>query len=835
MEIKVSEELNSIIGFARQEAMRTGNYTIEPDHLYLGMLRHRENNACEVLDRFGVNIEEFKRVIDERIFTAESISFSEIEHITLSRSSQNILSFTILEATRAKARTATPWHLLLALSMDIRCCGTNYLRSAGVDYERLASYGRQNNPSPEPEDDEDEERVEAGFGQGESPMDHHGKKSALQEFGRDITELAKNGKLDPTVGRENEIERVLQILGRRRKNNPMLVGDAGVGKTAIVEGIAMKIVSENAPADLRNKKIISIDMASVVAGTKYRGEFEKRLMAIIKEIKEDPNIIVFMDEFHTIVGAGSAEGTLDAANILKPALARGEIRCIGATTFDEFSKVVERDKALDRRFQKVSILPTSIAESISILRNIQKIYEAHHGVKYSDKALEDCVKLSERYITDRCLPDKAIDILDEAGSMVHLRNTMMGDSVAALPNTEAQEDGAALNIPIVTAADIALVVSKMTGIPTGRIAESESSKLTNMASVLKSRVIGQDSAVETLAKSISRNRIGLKDPNKPVGTFLFIGPTGVGKTLLAKVLAEYLFDSVDNLIRLDMSEYNDKFSTTRLFGPPPGYVGYDEGGQLTEKVKRKPYSVVLFDEIEKAHPDVFNVLLQIMGEGRLTDNKGQTVDFRNTILIMTSNAGNREAEQYGEGLGFTTAQSNAGATKKAIVDKNLKKLFPPEFLGRIDEIVHFNTLGEEEMVKITDIDIKDLADRLLESGIKLQVSPEAKKLIIGGGNPKFGARPLQGAIRKYVEDPVTEYIISTGLLNDRDVNPIEITLYVDLSPDGQDTAISSDAGLSPEVIRVPKEDAEAQVQKALDELYVDNFKSHLIDHVDEHA
>ncbi len=829
MEIKVSEELNSIISYARQEAMRTGNYTIDPDHLYLGMLRHRDNNACAVLEKFGVNIEEFKRVIDERIFTAETISYSEIEHITFSRSSQNILSFTILEATREKSRTATPWHLLLALSMDIRNCGTNYLRSAGVDYERLATYGRQNSPSPEAEDEDEEERVEARYATaGEGSQERQGRKTALQEFGHDITEAAKKGKLDPTVGREEEIGRVLQILGRRRKNNPMLVGDPGVGKTAIVEGIAMKIASGNAPSDLLNKKIISLDMASVVAGTKYRGEFEKRLKAIIKEITDSPDIIIFMDEFHTIVGAGSAEGTLDAANILKPALARGEIRCIGATTFDEFSKIVEKDKALDRRFQKVAVMPTSVAESISILQNIRENYETHHGVKYSEKALEDCVKLGERYITDRCLPDKAIDILDEAGSMVHLRNSVTGGQ----PAPTAQE-----NIPIVTASDIALVVSKMTGIPTGRIIESEGTKLTNLVSTLKSRVIGQDSAVETLAKAISRNRVGLKNPNKPVGTFLFIGPTGVGKTLLAKVLAETLFDSVDNMIRLDMSEYMEKFNVSRLIGAPPGYVGYGEGGQLSEKVRRRPYSVVLLDEIEKAHHDVFNLLLQIMDEGRLTDSNGRSVDFRNTVLIMTSNAGSRETEQYGEGLGFTTAQSNVGAAKRAIVEKNLKQLFPPEFLGRIDETVYFNPLSEEDMGKITNIELKDLGARLSESGIRLQVSPAAKRLIISGGNPKFGARPLKGAIRKYIEDPVTEYIISNGLLYGRDAKPLEITLKVGLSPDKQNTCVYSDSGaeLTAETAKTTKVDAEAQVQKVLDELYVDNFKSHLIDPVDEYT
>ncbi|MCD8313408.1 MAG: ATP-dependent Clp protease ATP-binding subunit [Bacteroidales bacterium] len=830
MEIKISQELNAIISYARQEAMRTGNYTIRPDHLYLGLLRQRYNEAYDALKSLGADPDELKRYIDDRIFTTETISYAEIDHINFSRNAQNVLSFTILEASRASCHIATPRHLLLALAMDPGSVGTTYLRNIGVDYPTIAEYMRQQAfteddtaDANEDGDVTDNEGREEGHEGGHRPRPgretkdgKREKASYLEEFGYDITKAAAEGKLDPTVGREDEIDRVLQILGRRRKNNPMLVGDSGVGKTAIVEGIATRIASGQVPSDLLGKRIISLDIAAIVAGTHYRGDFEKRLKAILKELTDNPDTILFLDEFHTLIGAGAAEGSLDAANMLKPSLARGEIRCIGATTFDEFSKFVEKDKALDRRFQKVPVMPTGVEQTISILGNICGNYEKHHGVKYTAKAIEDCVKMSERYITDRCLPDKAIDILDEAGSMVHLRHS-------------SDKDGSPT--PAVTRADIATVVSKMTGVPLGNVMETEGTRLLNMAAVLKSKVIGQDDAVDTLSRAIRRNRAGIKDPRKPIGAFLFVGPTGVGKTLLAKALAEYLFDSEDNLIRIDMSEYMEKINVSRLIGAPPGYVGYNEGGQLSENVRRKPYSVVLLDEIEKASPEVFNILLQVLDEGRLTDGTGRHVDFRNTVIIMTSNAGSREADEYGKGLGFTTSVSDASATKRAIIDKNLRRIFPPEFLGRIDETIFFNSLTKEDMYKIIDIELKDLAQRLSESGMKLRITPAAKKLIVSSDyNPKFGARPLKRAIRQYVEDPVSEFIITHGLLSGKGGGPI--TLKVGLSPDRRSTCVLS----GPEIADAPAaESAEDEVQKALGELYVDNFEAHIVDHVDEGA
>ncbi len=854
MEIKISEDLNAIISYARQEAMRTGNYTIRPDHLYLGILRHRDNEACDALVQFDVDIDDLKRSIDESIFTSETIPYTDSEHVSFSRTAQNVLSFTILEASRASSRTACPRHLLLALAMDSTSAGTGYLRDVDVDYPRITSYFRRStlfadgmsgrrNPSDDSdtvgEDGLSESRRERDGDAGEgtdrqdgrtgSPDGERGRepggerraqtvrKSLLEEFGFDMTRAAAQGLLDPTVGREDEMERVLQILGRRRKNNPMLVGDPGVGKTAIVEGIATRIAAGKVPPDLIGKRIISLDIASVVAGTKYRGEFEKRIKAIIKEITETPDTILFMDEFHTIVGAGSAEGSLDAANIMKPALARGEIHCIGATTFDEFAKIVEKDKSLDRRFQKVTVQPTGIDQTVFILESIRENYEKHHGVKYTVQAIEDCVKMSERYITDRCLPDKAIDILDEAGSMVHLRSASGAasgpaakDGTASSARSQKDDSLRAGDPPIVTTDDIAAVVSKMTGIPTGHVLRSEGSRLLNMPSALKARIIGQDDAVDTLVRAIRRNRAGIRNPSHPIGVFMFVGPTGVGKTLLAKALAEYLFDSEDNLIRVDMSEYMEKFNVSRLIGAPPGYVGYNEGGQLSEKVRRRPYSVVLMDEIEKAHPDVFNILLQIMDEGRLTDSNGRLVDFRNTVIIMTSNAGSRESAEYGKGLGFTTAVTNVDAAKKAIVEKSLRRTFPPEFLGRIDEPIFFNPLGHEELCRILDIEIKELSDRLADFGLKLQVTEAAKRMTVNSDyNPKFGARPLKRAIRKYIEDPVSEYILSHDLLSAKLAEPL--TIKVGVSHDRQGTCVY------------------------LSELYVDDFQAHLADHVNECA
>jgi len=588
--------------------------------------------------------------------------------------------------------------------------------------------------------DEDNQTAQIHITAVEQNKEEEQQGSALEEFGYDITKAAKEGRLDPLVGRDDEIQRVIQILGRRKKNNPMLVGDPGVGKSAIVEGIAIKIANDDIPSVLAGKRLISLDLGSVVAGTKYRGDFEKRLKNIIREVRENPDIILFIDEFHTIVGAGGASGSLDAANMLKPALARGDIQCIGATTMDEFRKIIEKDGALDRRFQKIIVEHTDIPHTISILSHLKANYEKHHNVIYTDEAIEACVRMSDRYISDRCLPDKAIDVMDEAGSMVRLKNPKKTGRVSA--------------------EDVATVISKTTGIPSGRVAESEGGRLMKMSRLLKNRIIGQDEAIDKVVRAIQRNRAGIKEPGKPIGTFLFLGPTGVGKTQLAKSLAEYLFDSEDNIVRIDMSEYMEKFNVSRLIGAPPGYVGHDEGGQLSEKVRVKPYCVVLIDEIEKAHPDVFNILLQVMDEGRLTDSSGRVVSFRNTIVIMTSNAGSRELDEYGNGVGFKTAGRDIVHNRKTVLEKAVKKTFPPEFINRIDELVFFSSLSKENIEKIIDIELKDLCRRVHDAGVDLCVTSGAKRFVAEVGYDKrFGARPLKRAIQKYIEDPVAEHII----------------------------------------------------------------------------
>ena len=754
MEISISDELSSIINFSREEAMRTGSYGIAPDHLFLGIIRHKENTAADVLRGVMIDMEEMKQFIDDKIFTNEHIPYSDIDKVSFSRGTQNVLSFTILEATRLRSAQASSQHLLLALCKAGSSYGSTYLSDLGVDYGHIYRYMDRNSLLDQGTADEaerageeaDEEvphiRIRAAVEEkAEDP-----KISPLQEFGYDITQAAREGKLDPLVGREDEIQRVIQILGRRRKNNPMLVGDPGVGKSAIVEGIAIKIVTGDIPPALADKRLISLDLGSIVAGTKYRGDFEKRLKSIINEVAESPDVILFIDEFHTIVGAGGASGSLDAANMLKPALARGDIQCIGATTMDEFRKIVEKDGALDRRFQKIVVEHTDIPHSISILDRLKTNYEKHHNVIYTDEAIEACVRMSDRYITDRCLPDKAIDAMDEAGSMVRLKNPKKTGHV--------------------TAEDVAAIISKMTGIPSGRIAEGEGSKLIKMKAKLQGRIIGQDEAIDKVVRAIQRNRAGIKDPGKPIGTFLFFGPTGVGKTQLAKSLAEYLFDSEENMIRLDMSEYMEKFNVSRLIGAPPGYVGFEEGGQLSERVRRKPYCVVLLDEIEKAHPDVFNVLLQIMDEGRLTDSNGRTVSFRNTIVIMTSNVGSRELEEYGSGVGFSTAGRNVQGNRKAVLEKAVRKAFPPEFINRVDEQIFFNSLTRENIEKIIDIELKGLKMRVKEAGFDLNVTPAAKRFVAEAGyDPSYGARPLKRAIQKHIEDPVSEHIIMERMLS----------------------------------------------------------------------
>ena len=743
MEIRISDQLNSIINYSREEALRTGSYGIAPDHLFLGILRHKENAAADALMGVGTDLEELKQFIDSHIFTNEHIPYSEMENISFSRGAQNVLSFTILEATKLRCREAGPQHLLLALCRAAGSYGSSYLRDTGVDYGYIFRYMDRNSMLERGQEDSKEEEAvpEIHIRAVEQQKEEEPQVSALEEFGYDITKAAKEGRLDPLVGRDDEISRVIQILGRRRKNNPMLVGDPGVGKSAIIEGIAIKIANDDIPPSLAGKRLISLDLGSIVAGTKYRGDFEKRLKSIIKEVTDNPDVILFIDEFHTIVGAGGASGSLDAANMLKPALARGDIQCIGATTMDEFRKIVEKDGALDRRFQKIMVEHTDIPHTVSILSRLKANYEKHHNVIYTEEAIEACVRMSERYITDRCLPDKAIDAMDEAGSMVRLKN----------PNRTGR----------VSADDVAAVISKMTGIPSGKVAEGEGGKLMKMRSKLQDRIIGQDEAIDKVVRAIQRNRAGIKDPGKPIGTFIFFGPTGVGKTQLAKSLAEYLFDSEDNIVRLDMSEYMEKFNVSRLIGAPPGYVGYEEGGQLSERVRRKPYCVVLLDEIEKAHPDVFNLLLQVMDEGRLTDNNGRTVSFRNTIVIMTSNVGSRELDEYGNGVGFNTAGKNVGTNRRNLLEKAVRKVFPPEFINRVDEQVFFSALSKESIGKIIDIELKGLCRRVQEAGFSLTVTPSVKKFVAEVGyDPKYGARPLKRAIQRYIEDPVSEQIIS---------------------------------------------------------------------------
>lgn len=773
MEIRISGELNDIIRYAKDEAMRTGSYGIGPDHLLLGVLRHGDNAAFRTVTGLGIDADNFKRFIDSHIFTNEPIPFAESDKISFTRYAQNVLSITVLEASKQGVDEANSLHLLLALCRTTENYGQAYLRQHGVDYGRLLSYMRdegmlENDSSQEEESQNDDQ-------QGSNP-ESKPDKSVIEDFGFDLTKAAAEGKLDPVVGRETEIARVIEILGRRKKNNPMLIGEPGVGKSAIVEGIALRIAGGSISPALAKKRLISLDIASVVAGTKYRGDFEKRLKSIIREASSNPDIILFIDEFHTIVGAGGAQGSLDAANILKPALARGELQCIGATTMDEFAKIVEKDGALDRRFQKIVVEPTDIQQSITILENLKPNYEDFHKVTYNDEAIEACVRLTDRYITDKSLPDKAIDALDEAGSMIRLNLT---------------KDKRTGNI--VDAEDIATVVSKMTGIPVNKVAESEGNRIMKMKGRLQSRIVGQDDAIEKVVRAIQRNRAGLKDPNRPIGTFLFFGPTGVGKTQLAKCLAEYLFDSQENMVRIDMSEYMEKFTVSRLVGAPPGYVGYEEGGQLSERVRRKPYCVVLLDEIEKAHPDIFNILLQVLDEGRLTDSNGRVVSFRNTIVIMTSNVGSRELDEYGSGVGFATSGKSVSKNRQSVLEKAIRKSFPPEFINRVDERIFFNALTKEDIEKIIDIELKDLRSRAEEAGYKLVVTPSAKRFIADAGfDPAFGARPLKRAVMKYVEDPVSEFIISDRILQGRRKKGSSglRTLRVGLTADKENTLVS---------------------------------------------
>ena len=820
MNNQFSQRISDIIAYSKEEANRLCNNVVTPEHLLLGMLRDGEGNAIEVLLKLNVDLQEIKAQIEEAV-KQNTLNFvtGDNSDIALSPASARILKMCMLESRLLQAQIVDAEHLLLAILKDDDNHAARILQDNNASYNSVYKMltSKVSNPATKNElrftdDDEDDEEMKNFQSSSSSKQSNNAqtatRKAAndtpvLDNFGTDVTKLALDGKLDPVIGREKEIERVAQILSRRKKNNPILIGEPGVGKSAIVEGLATRIVQKKVSRILFNKRVVLLDMASVVAGTKYRGQFEERIRSIINELQRNPDIILFIDEIHTIVGAGSSSGSMDAANMLKPALARGEIQCIGATTLDEYRKNIEKDGALERRFQKVIVEPTTADETLLILKNIKDRYEEHHNVTYTAEAIEACVKFSERYITDRSFPDKAIDVLDEAGSRVHLINISVPKEIeeqeklideavmqkelavksqnyelAANHRDRANELTKQLDEmkkawesqhnehrQTVDEEEIARVVSMMSGIPVQRMAQTESARLMNMKGELQNQVIAQDAAIETLAKAILRSRVGLKDPNRPIGTFLFLGPTGVGKTHLVKQLAKYMFGSSDALIRVDMSEYMEKFAVSRLVGAPPGYVGYDEGGQLTEKVRRKPYSIVLLDEVEKAHADVFNLLLQVMDEGRLTDSFGRTVDFKNTIIIMTSNVGTRQLKEFGRGVGFSAQQrTDDKEYANSLIQKALHKAFSPEFLNRIDEIITFEQLSLDAIIKIVDIELKGLYSRIQNLGYTLTLSDEAKRFIAEKGyDVQYGARPLKRAIQTYLEDGLSEMIVSTQL------------------------------------------------------------------------
>lgn len=826
MENNFSQRIRDIIVYSREEAGRLQNNYIGPEHLLLGILRDGDGLAIQVLQDFDVNLEELKKYIDTHIRTIQE-PYDASSELVINKNTEKALKMSILEARLTKSKETDSEHILLALLKEKNTLIYDILTQFELEYTSAFLYirsildnrieGGSINESDEPQlptaganftDDDDDLSEKSSFnpgsGQGNSSQSKASSNTpVLDNFGTDITRAALENRLDPVVGREKEIERIAQILSRRKKNNPVLIGDPGVGKSAIVDGLALRITQKKVSRALFDKRVIALDMASIVAGTKYRGQFEERIKAILNELSKNPNIILFIDEIHTIVGAGGAAGSLDAANMLKPALARGEIQCIGATTLDEYRKNIEKDGALERRFQKVIVDPTTPEETLQILRNIKERYEDHHNVRYTDEALQACVKLTNRYVSDRTFPDKAIDALDEAGARVHISNIVIPENIermevelteiekqktdavkaqqyelaashrdkqrqliiALLAEEERWEKEIKEKPEIVDEDKIAEVVAMISGVPVQRIAQAEGQRLLEMRDVLKSKVIGQDEAINKIVKAIQRNRVGLKDPNKPIGNFMFLGPTGVGKTHLAKKLAEFLFDSSENLIRIDMSEYMEKFNVSRLVGAPPGYVGYEEGGQLTEKVRRRPYSVVLLDEVEKAHPDVFNILLQIMDEGHVTDSLGRKIDFKNTILIMTSNIGTRQLKDFGRGIGFSTSNDVTDPEfSRSVIQKALNKAFAPEFLNRVDDIVMFDQLSKESIYKIIDLELAGLYKRIGDLGFQVKLTEPAKEFIANKGyDVQFGARPLKRAIQKYIEDEMAELIISTGM------------------------------------------------------------------------
>lgn len=819
MDDNFSPRVKDVIAYSKEEALRLGHDFIGTEHLMLGLLRDGNGKAINILDALEVDLDHLRRKVE--ILSPANPSSDNLQkdkkNLHLTRQAERALKTTFLEAKLFQSSSINTAHLLLCILRNENDPTTKLLHKLKVDYDNVKSEFKTiitkdedyiDTPRAEsfPGDTDSDNDEKENFG-GSTAGPKSNKKSktpVLDNFGRDLTKMAEENKLDPVVGREKEIERVSQILSRRKKNNPLLIGEPGVGKSAIAEGLALRIINKKVSRILYNKRVVTLDLASLVAGTKYRGQFEERMKAVMNELEKNDDIILFIDEIHTIVGAGGATGSLDASNMFKPALARGEIQCIGATTLDEYRQYIEKDGALERRFQKVIVEPTSVDETIEILQNIKGKYEEHHNVNYTDEALIACVKLTNRYMTDRFLPDKAIDALDEAGSRVHIVNMDVPkqilelekqlEDVRELKNTvvkkqryeeaaklrddekriekdlalaqEKWEEESKLHRETVTEENVADVVSMMSGIPVNRIAQTEINKLAELPNLIKSNVIGQDDAVAKVSKAIQRNRAGLKDPNKPIGSFIFLGQTGVGKTQLAKVLAKELFDSEDALIRIDMSEYMEKFAISRLVGAPPGYVGYEEGGQLTEKVRRKPYSVVLLDEVEKAHPDVFNMMLQVLDDGFLTDSLGRKIDFRNTIIIMTSNIGARQLKDFGQGVGFGTSAKKAQADEhqKSVIENALKKAFAPEFLNRIDDVIVFNPLERGDIHKIIDIELSKLYARIKDIGYNLTLSEKAKDYIADKGFDKqYGARPLKRAIQKYIEDALAEEIVNSKL------------------------------------------------------------------------
>ncbi len=843
MEANFSNELKSLLELSRVEALRHNNKIIRPEHLLLALMSKDTTEAYRVLKEVvGLDrMLEVKITLDNELFEAPSIG----EELTASDLANRILKLSVLEARMLKSEEVDSEHLLLAIFHNNEMKSTSAIKAmqeAGATYEALykllanvADMPQMGAGFTDDEEDEDDGNLEEKESQSTSRQTSTSRQGndtpALDKYGNDMTKAAEEGRLDPVIGRDVEIERLAQILSRRKKNNPVLIGEPGVGKSAIVEGLAIRIIEKKVSRVLFDKRVISLDMASIVAGTKYRGQFEERIKAILNELSKNKNIILFIDELHTIVGAGNATGTMDAANMLKPALARGEVQCIGATTIDEYRKNIEKDGALERRFQKVMVEPTTSEETLRILNNIKDKYEEHHNVFYTSDALEACVNLTERYVSDRNFPDKAIDALDEAGSRVHVTNIVVPKEIeeleAQIAEANANKLKAAQSQNFESAAayrdkehklkqaledaqhrwesqlseqrvevdeeKVAEVVAMMTGVPVQRIAQAEGMRLREMGPKLKGAIIGQDAAIDKIVKAIQRNRIGLKDPNKPIGTFMFLGPTGVGKTHLAKKLAEYMFDSADTLIRVDMSEYMEKFTVSRLVGAPPGYVGYEEGGQLTEKVRTRPYSVVLLDEIEKAHPDVFNLLLQVMDEGRLTDSLGRRIDFKNTIIIMTSNVGSRQLKDFGAGVGFTTNTIDKEYSH-GVIQKALNKVFSPEFLNRVDDIVMFDALDKDAIFKIIDIELAGFYKRVETLGYKLTITNAAKTFIANKGyDSQYGARPLKRAIQKYLEDELAELIISATVLPGN-----EIFVDHDAATDKIVTTIKNKVGTLPE-------------------------------------